>query len=130
MNKVILIGNLTKEPEISTTTNGISVCRFTLAVSRRFQNADGEREVDFINIVAWRGLAENVHKYLSKGDKAGVSGTLQTRSYDAPDGTKRYVSEVIADDVEFLVTKGNKEQNTGTKDANKLEPVDDTDLPF
>ena len=98
MNKVILIGNLTKDPEISTTTNGVSVCRFSLAVTRRYTNSSGEREADFINIVVWRALAENCHKFLRKGSKAAVVGTLQSRAYDATDGTKRYVTEVVADE--------------------------------
>ena len=87
MNKVILIGNLTKDPELSTTTSGISVCRFTVAVSRRFTNSEGERETDFINIVVWRNLADNCHKFLRKGSKAAVIGNIQTRSYDAQAGT-------------------------------------------
>ena len=101
MNRVILVGNLTKDPELATTNSGVSVCRFTLAVGRRYQNAEGERETDFISIVVWRGQAENCHKYLKKGSKCGVVGTLQTRSYDAQDGTKRLVSEVIAEEVEI-----------------------------
>ena len=109
MNKVILIGNLTKDPELNTTTSGISVCRFSIAVQRRFVNSEGEREADFINIVAWRGLGENCHKYLRKGSKAAVVGNIQTRSYDAEDGTKRYVTEIIADEVEFVGTKRTEE---------------------
>ena len=105
MNKVILIGNLTKDPEITTTNNGVSVCRFTLAISRRFANAEGERETDFINIVVWRTLADNCHKFLKKGSKTAVVGNLQTRSYDANDGTKRYITEVVAEEVEFISTK-------------------------
>src|SRR5574344_2518074 len=105
MNKCILIGNLTKDPELTTTTRGISVCRFTLAISRRFTNSEGERETDFLNIVAWRGLADNCHKFLRKGSKAAVVGNIQTRSYDAQDGTKRYVTEVVAEEVEFVGTK-------------------------
>ena len=99
MNKVILIGNLTKDPEISTTTNGVSVCRFALAVTRRYTTASGEREADFVNIVVWRALAENCHKFLKKGSKAAVVGSLQSRAYDAPDGTKKYVTEVVAEEV-------------------------------
>lgn len=132
MNKVILIGNLTKDPEISTTTNGVSVCRFSLAVTRRYTNASGEREADFINIVVWRALAENCHKFLRKGSKAAVVGTLQSRAYDATDGTKRYVTEVVADEVEFISTK-NSDANEVKKDeeeVTKLEPIDDNDLPF
>ena len=78
MNKVILIGNLTKDPELATTNSGISVCRFTLAVTRNFANAEGEREADFLDIIVWRGQAENCHKYLKKGSKCGVVGVLQT----------------------------------------------------
>ena len=131
MNKVILIGNLTKEPELNATSGGVSVCKFTLAVQRKFKNANDEYETDFINIVVWRTLAENCHKFLHKGNKAGIVGTLQTRSYDAQDGTKRYVTEVVADEVEFLVT--NKKDETSGKEDNditKLQPIDDNSLPF
>ena len=131
MNKVILIGNLTKDPEISTTTNGVSVCRFALAVTRRYTNASGEREADFINVVVWRALAENCHKFLRKGSKAAVVGTLQSRAYDAPDGTKRYVTEVVADEVEFISTKNSDgSEPKREEEVTKLEPIDDNDLPF
>lgn len=131
MNKVILIGNLTKDPEITTTTNGVSVCRFALAVTRRYTNASGEREADFINVVVWRALAENCHKFLRKGSKAAVVGTLQSRAYDAPDGTKRYVTEVVADEVEFISTKNNDaNEPKREEEVTKLEPIDDNDLPF
>lgn len=102
MNKVILIGNLTRAPELRTTTSGVSVCNFTVAINRRFANAQGVKEADFISIVVWRQLAELCAKYLDKGRKCGIVGQLQTRTYEAPDGTKRYVTEVVADDVEFL----------------------------
>ena len=128
MNKVILIGNLSKDPELTTTTNGISVARFTVAVQRRFTNQDGEREADFINCVAWRTTAENLHKYCKKGDKIAVVGTLQTRSYEADDGTKRYVTEVVADEVEFVNTKKADAQDTA--EAQKMTPIDDDGLPF
>lgn len=143
MNKVYLIGNLTRDPEHSTTTNGISVCRFSLAVSRRYANQDGERQTDFINCVAWRGLADNISKYLKKGSKACVVGSLQTRSYEAQDGTKRNVTEVIAEDCEFLSSKnsysddepktnslfdGEDDKPAGAKPT--FDPVDDDDLPF
>ena len=131
MNKVILIGNLTKDPEISTTTNGVSVCRFALAVTRRYTNASGEREADFINVVVWRALAENCHKFLRKGSKAAVVGTLHSRAYDAPDGTKRYVTEVVADEVEFISTKNSDgSEPRREEEVTKLEPIDDNDLPF
>ena len=143
MNKAIIIGNLTKDPELTQTTSGISVCRFTLAVSRKFTNAEGERETDFLNIVVWRNLADNCHKYLKKGSKAGVVGSMQTRSYDAQDGTKRYTTDVVAEEVEFLSTKNsgseeyqNEAETAGSKSTgksdivNKFEPIDDDNLPF
>ena len=129
MNKVILIGNLTKTPELTTTTNGISVARFTLAVRRKFQNQNGEYDTDFINIVVWRTLAENCNKYLKKGSKCAVIGQIQNRSYDAQDGTKRYVTEVIADEVEFLSTS-NSNDNIEKEEPVILEPIKDEDLPF
>jgi single-strand DNA-binding protein len=132
MNKCILIGNLTKDPELSTTTNGVSVCRFAIAVSRKYSNAEGERETDFLNIVVWRNLGENCHKFLKKGSKVGVVGNIQSRSYDATDGTKRYVTEIVAEEVEFLSTKTQDE--VGGKPAqaevSKLQPIDDDGLPF
>ena len=133
MNKVILVGNLTKDPELTTTTNGVSVCRFTIAVSRRYVGASGERETDFINVVVWRGQAENCHKYLKKGSKCGVIGALQTRSYDAQDGSKRYVTEVVADEVEFISTSRNSDaaaKEEVAEDVTELKPIDDDSLPF
>lgn len=132
MNKVILIGNLTRDPEITTTQSGISVCKFSLAISRRFTNAEGERETDFINIVTWRTLAENCHRFLKKGSKAAVVGMIQTRSYEATDGTKRYVTEVVADEVEFLSTRQSDNSRPSEKEENidTLQPIDDNDLPF
>ena len=130
MNKVILIGNLTRDPELNTTPSGVSVCKFSIAVQRRFVNSEGEREADFLNIVAWRGLGENCHKYLRKGSKAAVVGNIQTRSYEADDGSKRYVTEIIADEVEFVGTKRTEE--TGEEEKPELTPVevDDNSLPF
>ena len=140
MNKVILIGNLTRDPELTTTTSGISVCRFALAVSRRFTNSEGERETDFINVVVWRNAAENCHKFLRKGSKAAVVGTLQSRSYDAQDGSKRYVTEVVAEEVEFVgarvgdagdVDVSGQDTNAGNQGGTtKLTPIQDDQLPF
>ena len=136
MNKVILIGNLTKDPELTTTTSGISVCRFTVAVSRRFTNSEGERETDFINIVVWRSLADNCHKFLRKGSKAAIVGNIQTRSYDAQDGSKRYVTEVVAEEVEFVGNKVNGEDSAPAGDTKpqggttELKPIEDDTLPF
>ncbi len=145
MNKVILIGNLTRDPEVSTTTSGIAMCRMGIAVNRNFANAEGVREVDFFNITAWRGLAERCGKYLKKGNKVGITGVLQTRSYEV-NGEKRTATDIIADDVEFLTPKNEagssdysapapraaEPATTSTADAKvtELEPVEDTDLPF
>ena len=103
MNKVFLIGNLTRDPEMRSTTSGLPVCNFSIAVNRRFKNAQtGQQETDFINIVAWRQLAELCGRYLAKGRKVAVVGSIQTRSYEAQDGSKRTSVEVVADEVEFL----------------------------
>lgn len=127
MNKVVLIGNLTKDLELAKTSNDVAVCRFSLAVQRRFANADGERETDFLDIVVWRGQAENCAKYLKKGSKCCVVGQIQKRSYEAKDGSKRYAVEIIADEVEFLTPK-----KEGTKEeAAEPTPIeDDGTLPF
>ena len=130
MNKVILIGNLTKDPEITSTTGGISVTRFTVAVTRRFKNAEGEYESDFINCVAWRNTAEFVHKYFKKGQKLAVTGSIQTRSYDAQDGSKRYVTEVVADEVEFVEKRSSGDNGGMQREIDKLEPIEDDTLPF
>lgn len=128
VNRVWLLGNLTKDPESQTTSSGITVCKFTLAVQRRFSNANGEKEVDFLNIVTWRTLAENCIKYLTKGKKVAVSGSIQTRSYEANDGTKKYITEIMADEVEFLSSSTNQ----GTEKVEKIDEskINDSDLPF
>lgn len=105
MNKAILIGRLTKDPELKYTNSNIPVATFTIAINRTFANAQGEREADFINVVVWRKQAEAVKNYISKGSQVAVEGRIQTRSYDAQDGTKRYITEVVADSVQFLETK-------------------------
>ena len=132
MNKCIFIGNLTKDAELTTTPNGVSVAKFTIAVSRRFTNADGEREADFIDCVAWRNQAENLSKYCSKGDKIAVTGALQVRTCEAQDGTKRKITEIVADDIEFI---GKKKDGENTGDFKRKKPTmqefeDDEELPF
>ena len=103
MNKVYLIGNLTRDPEMRSTSTGIPVCNFSIAVNRRFKNAQtGQQETDFFNIVAWRQLAELCSRYLAKGRKVAVFGSIQTRSYEAQNGTKRTAFDIVADEVEFL----------------------------
>jgi single-strand DNA-binding protein len=113
MNKVILIGRLTRDPEVRYTQSGIAVCTFTLAVDRRFAKrdaGDGRPTADFIPIVCWRKLAEICGNNLSKGRRVGVEGSMQVRSYQAQDNSKRYVTEVIADEVEFLDSRGDRPQ--------------------
>lgn len=105
MNKVYLIGNLTRDPEMRSTQSGIPVCNFSIAVNRRFKNAQtGQQETDFFNIVAWRQLAELCSRYLAKGRKVAVFGSIQTRTYEAQDGSKRTAFDIVADEVEFLTS--------------------------
>lgn len=128
MNTWFGIGRATKDCEISTTNSGINVAKFTIAVDRKFKDAEGNKVADFINIVAWRGLADVCEKYIKKGQQVAIKGELQIRSYDAQDGTKRYVTEIIADDVTLLGSKNNSETNS--TDKVKMTPIDDDSLPF
>ena len=106
MNKILLTGRLTKEPELRYTKNtNIEVCQFSLAVTRNFKNSEGVYEADFITCIAYRKTAEMMKNYLHKGDKIGIEGRLQTRSYDDKDGNKKYVSEVIVEHLEFLESR-------------------------
>lgn len=134
MNKVILIGNLTKDPELATTSSGISVCKFSVAVNRPFLNANNERVADFFNIVTWRGLAESCSKYLTKGAKVSICGSLQTRTYDDRDGHKRTLTEIQAEDVEFLCAKKEEikpqKQPVQTKITELKAIENDDEFPF
>lgn len=143
MNKAILVGVICRNPEQRTTVNGTAVTSFTVAVRRRYKDADGNYQADFINCVAWRSTAEFVAKYFTKGSRIGVVGTIQTRTYDDQNGNKRYVTEVVADEVEFA---GSKTQNQDmqkpteqesrtadelfTEDLADFQPLDDSELPF
>lgn len=131
MNKVILIGNLTKDLELKFTPgNNTAVATGTLAVQRKRKNKDGKYESDFINIVIWGAVAENTVKYNGKkGERLGVTGRMETRSYEAKEGGKRYITEVVVEDVEFLK---NKEGNTDIpKDYfGDMTPADGEDMPF
>ena len=129
MNKVFLIGRLTRDPELRYTSSNIPNATFSLAVNRPFQNQNGVREADFINIVMWRKQAETVKKYLTKGSLIAVEGRIQTRNYDGTDGKKVYVTEVVADNFEFLESKG-KSGNTDI-DINQNIPTSDVgDEPY
>lgn len=113
INRVVLVGRLTKDPELRYTPNGIAVARFTLAVNRTFSNTNGEREADFINVGVWRKQAENVANFLKKGSLAGVEGRIQTGSYEGSDGKRVYTTEVNADSVQFLEPRGDNSQGNG-----------------
>lgn len=140
LNRVVLVGRLTKDPEFRTTPNGVSVATFTLAVNRTFTNAQGEREADFINCVTFRKQADNVNNYLSKGSLAGVDGRLQSRSYENQEGRRVFVTEVVCDSVQFLEPKNNNQQpNNNYQQQRQTQtgnnPFDNTeedfsDLPF
>lgn len=143
MNKAILVGNLTRDPEQRTTSSGIAVTSFTVAVRRRYKDADGNYQADFINCVAWRSTAEFVAKYFTKGSRIGVVGTIQTRTYNDQNGNKRYVTGVVADEVEFAGSKTQNqdmqkptEQESRTadelfaEDLADFQPLDDSELPF
>jgi single-strand DNA-binding protein len=123
LNRIILIGRLTKDPELRYTPNGKATAGFTIAVDRVFKNSQGERENDFINIVAWGNQAENCAQYLAKGKLAAVDGRLQIRSFDGQDGQRRWITEVVADTVRFLSPKNEPGADMG-------DVVDDDDIPF
>ena len=119
MNKVFLIGNLTKDVELEKTANGLSVAKFSVAVARTF----GEKQADFINCISWRGQAENLSKYCKKGDKVSIVGRIETSSYEAQDGSKRYKTEVVCEEIEYL--------NTKKADSKDMQEIDNSeDLPF
>lgn len=157
INRVVLVGRLTRDPELRYTPNGIPVTSFTLAVNRTFMNQQGEREADFINCIVWRKQAENVANFLRKGSLAGVEGRIQTRSYENQEGRRVYVTEVVCDSVQFLEPKGSglqspqgqsdfygdapspmqsqprttpdRDQNPFASDSSPID-ISDDDLPF
>lgn len=160
INRVVLVGRLTRDPDLRYTSSGIAVANFTIAVNRPFSNQQGEREADFINCVIWRKPAENLANYMSKGSLIGVDGRIQSRSYDGQDGKRVYVTEVVADSVQFLESRSsnrsastdggqgsgnnqqgqdqnqqqepNQNQSSQNNKNENLEPIDisDDDLPF
>lgn len=145
MNKVFLIGNLTRDPELSETSGGVSVCRFAIAVNRNYSGADGERKTDFFNVTAWRGLGETVARYAKKGNKVAVCGSVELRNYEDNQGVKRTSVDVIAQDVEFLSPRGSSNgadagyesdmpAQGGARSGGKKPTLqsfdDDSDIPF
>lgn len=141
INNVTLVGRLTKDPELRYTPNGAANCSFTLAVNRSFTNQAGEKEADFINCVAWKKSAENLANYQRKGNQIGVVGRVQTRNYEGQDGKRVYITEIVADNIQFLEPRAgsagdNSQSNTNTggndwTDTNgKQTDISDDDLPF
>jgi single-strand DNA-binding protein len=147
MNRVFLIGNLTKDPEVNVVSNDLTNCKFSIAVTRRY----GKNETDYFSVVCWRGMAENCGRYLRKGSKVGVIGSIQNKNYETADGVKRYSVEIVADEVQFLSTRAETEANEAAESAasaqaaapqvaarqaksskiSDLKPVEgDEDLPF
>lgn len=133
MNKVFLIGNLTREPESGTTQGGISFSKFGIAVNRKFSTT---KEVDFFNIVCWRQLADNCNKYLSKGKKVAISGSIQVSNYETKSGEKRSSIDIVADEVEFLSPQGGESREDSAPaqkrndDISELKAIADDELPF
>lgn len=142
MNKTVLIGRLTRDPELKTTQNQIAVCSFTLAVDRKFKNALGERQADFISCVAWRQQAEFICKYFYKGSRLAIVGNIQTRDYENAEGKKVYVTEIVVDEAEFVDSKKDEGGSSWNPTAEPVQAapaqpqgsfmpvVDDDTLPF
>lgn len=136
INRTVLVGRLTKDPELKYTQSGVAVARFTLAVNRNFKNAQGQQEADFIPIQVWRKQAENVSNFLNKGSLVGVEGRIQTGSYEK-DGQRVFTTDVVADSVQFLESKKDREQQPNNYQPQQTQQgfvnngqVDDSDLPF
>lgn len=138
MNKVFLIGNLTRDPESNTTASGVSFCRFSIAVNRRFAR-DNAENVDYFNVVTWRGVADACAKVLTKGRKVAVTGSIQMRNYEGNDGVRRQAVDIVADDVEFLSSPMGQGGSDTVREApsqreqpavKELTPIDDDELPF
>ena len=133
MNKVFFIGNLTRDPELKQTPSGVSVCRFTIAVQRAYVSQDNERQTDFFECTAWRGLGETIARYTKKGKKVAVGGSIQLRNYEDNQGIKRTAVDIIVEDIKFLSPKDNVESDAPRTSQKKptLQPMDgDDDIPF
>ncbi|MBR6703701.1 MAG: single-stranded DNA-binding protein [Clostridia bacterium] len=139
MNKVFLIGNLTRDPELTETASGVPVCHFAIAVNRNYSSQDGERQTDFFNCTAWRAMAETIARYTKKGKKVAVTGSIQLRNYEDNQGVKRTAVDIIAQDVEFLSPRDNEDSfddepapraNTQKRKPTLQAMDDDSDIPF
>ncbi|MGG0643761.1 single-stranded DNA-binding protein [Sporosarcina gallistercoris] len=130
INRVVLVGRLTKDPELKYTQSGIAVTRFTLAVNRPFSSQSGEREADFINCVAWRKQAENTANFLRKGSLAGVDGRIQTSNFEGQDGKRVFMTEVVADSVQFLEPRNANSERSGSQDSAPAYGNQQSDRPY
>lgn len=139
INRTVLTGRLTRDPELKYTQNGTAVVSFTLAVDRQFKSRDGEREADFINCVLWRKAAENFANYTHKGSLVGIDGRLQSRNYENRQGATVHTTEIVVESFSFLESKGNSQQQTQPQQQGSQDPfqnsgkkvtVQDNDLPF
>ena len=139
MNKVFLIGNLTRDPELRETASGVPMCRFAIAVTRPYSSQDGERQTDFFNCTAWRSMAETIARYTKKGKKVAVTGSIQLRNYEDNQGVKRTAVDIIAQDIEFLSPRDNEDSfddepapraNTQKRKPTLQAMDDDSDIPF
>lgn len=137
MNRVVLVGRITKDPELKYTQSNVPFVNFSIAINRTFVNNQGEREADFINCVVWRAQAENLAKFISKGGLIGVDGRLQTRTYQTQTGENRYITEVVCDSVQFLESKSNNNNQSYEVPADDdpfldsaIDIASEDDLPF
>ena len=138
MNKVFLIGNLTRDPELTETASGVPVCHFAIAVNRNYSSQDGERQTDFFNCTAWRSTAETIARYTKKGKKVAVTGSVQLRNYEDNQGAKRTTVDIIVQDVEFLSPRDSEDSfddeapraNTQKRKPTLQAMDDDSDIPF
>lgn len=130
MNKVFLIGNVTRDPELTETANGVKVCRFAIAVNRNYAGANGERKTDFFNCTAWRGLGEIINKHVKKGNKVAVTGSIENRNYEDSEGIKRTSTDIVASDVEFLNVHNTQDDENKSNAMAADKNVGDGDIPF
>lgn len=134
MNKVELIGRLTKDPEVKLTPNQTPFCNFTVAVDRRFKDSNGQRQADFINCVAWKGTAQFLQKYFKKGSRVGICGSIQTRNYEDQNGQKVFITEVLAEEIEFVESNRSEAPEEHQETPAAVAPMESEapkqDLPF
>lgn len=130
MNRVVLVGNICTDITKRTTQSGVSVATFRIAVNRKYANAQGQREADFIDCVAWRQTADFIAQHFIKGNRIGVEGSIHTRTYDAQDGSKRHVVEVVLDSAEFVAPKAQGAQNAAPAQTQEFQEVQEENLPF